>query len=1105
VLMAAEERWYFTKEGIGNTPSKRCGIDAEKELSYRQQGANLIQDMGQRLQVVQLAINTAIVYMHRFYMYHSFTRFHRNAIAPSALFLAAKVEEQPRKLEHVIKVAHHCLHRDHPPLDTQSETYLERAQELVVNENILLQTLGFDVAIDHPHTHVVKCCQLVRANKDLAQTSYFMATSSLHMTTMCLQYKPTVVACVCIYIVCKWSNYEIQRVSEGHDWFWYVDRSVTNELLESLSAEFLAIMDKCPNRLKKIMSSGSQHGPEGGDPRKMGSSGSTTSTSSAPRSTVPSGVPSSTARPHPSQHQHPKPVVKSAPIPQHQLHAQQHSAKYSIAEYNEKRERERKERERKDRSDREAINRQAATAAAVNTIIPGGNSASVRPPQPQDSNVSSVHPSLLNAKQSSKNSSSSNSSSSSSSSSSGRDGRRYPESTQHSKAPTVPQSNHKNPHHSSSGGIVVGSSRDPTTQLTSRPDPLQRTELRGAPSMVPSSRTSSEISDRSSDRSDRTSASAQQSTINSRVIPSVTEHSDVNKYSVTDSRHILESRQSSKQLATNPLKLTDIKQEIKSEPRLEQKIPIAKTEPARIKREPIDNIKSENISSVKLEKPLKAEVKEELKVKEEPKLQTKSSMFGFNDNDFTLSDNSFLHSFLNPSENPPTDIFDNSDSEGGKPDLASILDDPTLRDPSALMPTTSHGKLRSPAKSQVVPPLQQPLAPHSSSSSHSSNSSNNNINSANAPTDNRLLESKGGGASIPPSNSNSHHGHTATNGSLQHQNQLSQPQSQTQTSTSSSKSSKRSREGERKNSERSGSGDMELVPMVPKLDNTKYGDCVREPTTPVKLRPGDSGNSTSGTTTAHTVSTSEKVSVEPLQGKHSRPTVIKQEDRVDSGGSVAATTTVITANQSVPEIKKHKPPIPEMEITHKKSKDKHKEKHKKKDKHKDKDKDRKEHKEHKEHGEKHHKSHKKEKKNKKHKDREKERSLPGRESDGLNSLKITIKKDKINSTPEVCNAPPLRAASTTVLPPNVTTPQTANTPSLKIKLSKKDLFGDPSSTSPDSSPQRENTPSLKIKISRERLGASASATSRKRDRDRTDGDSQAKVPRNGTHKGLGLQ
>jgi len=45
-------------------------------------------------------------------VFHSLTHFHRNAIAIASLFLAAKVEEQPRKLEHVIKVAYLCLHRD---------------------------------------------------------------------------------------------------------------------------------------------------------------------------------------------------------------------------------------------------------------------------------------------------------------------------------------------------------------------------------------------------------------------------------------------------------------------------------------------------------------------------------------------------------------------------------------------------------------------------------------------------------------------------------------------------------------------------------------------------------------------------------------------------------------------------------------------------------------------------------------------------------------------------------------------------------------------------------------------------------------------------------
>lgn len=46
--------------------------------------------------------------------------------------------------------------------DPTKESFQEQAQDLVFNENVLLQTLGFDVAVDHPHTHVVKTCHLVK-------------------------------------------------------------------------------------------------------------------------------------------------------------------------------------------------------------------------------------------------------------------------------------------------------------------------------------------------------------------------------------------------------------------------------------------------------------------------------------------------------------------------------------------------------------------------------------------------------------------------------------------------------------------------------------------------------------------------------------------------------------------------------------------------------------------------------------------------------------------------------------------------------------------------------------------------------------------------------
>lgn len=248
----ASERWYFSREQIENTPSIKCGFDKDRELSYRQQAANFIQDMGQKLKVNQLCINTAIVYMHRFYMFHSFTQFHRNSVAAASLFLAAKVEEQPRRLEHIIQVAQMCLCRDRQqPLDTKSERYSQEVCDLIFNENVLLQTLGFDVAVDHPHTHIVRCCDMVRANKDLARTSYFMASNSLHLTTMCVQYKPTLVACFCIHLACKWSNWQIPKSNEGKDWFWYVDKTVTLEHLEQLTSEFLQVIDKCPTKLKR--------------------------------------------------------------------------------------------------------------------------------------------------------------------------------------------------------------------------------------------------------------------------------------------------------------------------------------------------------------------------------------------------------------------------------------------------------------------------------------------------------------------------------------------------------------------------------------------------------------------------------------------------------------------------------------------------------------------------------------------------------------------------------------------------------------------------------------------------------------------------------------
>jgi cyclin T len=60
-------------------------------------------------------------------------------------------------------------------LDIQSEEYTKLVEEITYYELVLLETLGFEVKVDHPHPHVVKCMQFLKASKDLAQMAYFMA------------------------------------------------------------------------------------------------------------------------------------------------------------------------------------------------------------------------------------------------------------------------------------------------------------------------------------------------------------------------------------------------------------------------------------------------------------------------------------------------------------------------------------------------------------------------------------------------------------------------------------------------------------------------------------------------------------------------------------------------------------------------------------------------------------------------------------------------------------------------------------------------------------------------------------------------------------------
>ena len=96
----------------------------------------------------------------------------------------------------------------------------------------------------------MRSTQLVKVSKDLAQISYFMAHNSLLLTTMCLEYKPQTVTCVCINLSCRWKDIVIPLSSENKHWSQYIDHTLTQDKLTNLTLEFLDIIASCPSRLK---------------------------------------------------------------------------------------------------------------------------------------------------------------------------------------------------------------------------------------------------------------------------------------------------------------------------------------------------------------------------------------------------------------------------------------------------------------------------------------------------------------------------------------------------------------------------------------------------------------------------------------------------------------------------------------------------------------------------------------------------------------------------------------------------------------------------------------------------------------------------------------
>lgn len=162
--------WYYDKKDLQNTPSFRDAITTETENRYRKEGARFIIDTGSKMDLGYNTVATGVVYFHRFYMFHSFRTFPRYITACCCLFLAGKVEETPKKCKDIIKVAKSLL------TEQKFASFGEDPKEEVMTlERILLQTIKFDLQVEHPYGYLLKYAKCLKGDKAKLQKMVQMA------------------------------------------------------------------------------------------------------------------------------------------------------------------------------------------------------------------------------------------------------------------------------------------------------------------------------------------------------------------------------------------------------------------------------------------------------------------------------------------------------------------------------------------------------------------------------------------------------------------------------------------------------------------------------------------------------------------------------------------------------------------------------------------------------------------------------------------------------------------------------------------------------------------------------------------------------------------
>jgi len=121
-------------------------------------------------------------------MFRSLTDYPPRIAVLGCLFLAGKVEETPKKCKDLLSF----VQNKYPTVYAKDTTH-----DIMNFERILLDTLRFDLQVEHPYNYLVNYAKIFEVDKDVKkQISTFAWTfiNDSYSTALCLIWEPEVIA-----------------------------------------------------------------------------------------------------------------------------------------------------------------------------------------------------------------------------------------------------------------------------------------------------------------------------------------------------------------------------------------------------------------------------------------------------------------------------------------------------------------------------------------------------------------------------------------------------------------------------------------------------------------------------------------------------------------------------------------------------------------------------------------------------------------------------------------------------------------------------------------------------------------------------------------------